>query len=53
METAKVYGKLYADLKKRGKMIPTNEIWIAALTIEYEGTLASFDKDFKVIPEIS
>ncbi len=52
METTKIYGRLYADLKKRGKMIPTNDIWIAALTIEYEGTLASYDKDFKVIPDI-
>ena len=52
METAKIYGRLYADLKRRGKMIPTNDIWIAALTIEYEGTLASYDKDFKVIPDI-
>ncbi|HVC35866.1 MAG TPA: type II toxin-antitoxin system VapC family toxin [Candidatus Dormibacteraeota bacterium] len=52
METAKIYGRLYAELKKSGKMIPTNDVWIAALTIEYEGTLASFDKDFTVIPDI-
>ena len=52
METANMYGQLYADLKKRGKMIPTNDIWIAALTIEYEGTLATYDTDFSVIPGI-
>jgi predicted nucleic acid-binding protein len=52
IETAKLYGQLYADLKKRGKMIPTNDIWIAALTIEYEGTLATYDKDFSVIKDI-
>lgn len=48
-ETTKIYGQLYADLKKRGKMIPTNDIWIAALTIEYDGTLATYDTDFSVI----
>ena len=52
METANIYGRLYADLKKRGKMIPTNDIWIAALTIEYEGTLATYDKDFSAIQGI-
>jgi predicted nucleic acid-binding protein len=52
IETAKIYGQLYADLKKRGKMIPTNDIWIAALTIEYEGTLATYDTDFSIIKDL-
>ena len=52
IETANIYGRLYADLKRRGKMIPTNDIWIAALTIEYEGTLATYDKDFFAIQGI-
>ncbi len=52
IETANIYGRLYADLKRRGKIIPTNDIWIAALTIEYEGTLATYDKDFTAIQDI-
>ena len=52
MQTAGIYGRLYAHLKKHGRMIPTNDIWIAALTIEYEGTLATFDTDFIDIPEL-
>jgi predicted nucleic acid-binding protein len=52
IETAREYGRLYAQLKKRGKIIPTNDIWIAALTIEYEGTLATYDSDFAAIPEL-
>jgi predicted nucleic acid-binding protein len=52
IETAKIYGQLYADLKRRGKMIPTNDIWIAALTIEYEGTLATYDTDFSIIKDL-
>ncbi len=50
LETTHVYARLYAALKRRGKMIPTNDIWIAALTIEYEGQLATYDKDFSEIP---
>ena len=52
METASLYGKLYSDLKKKGTMIPTNDIWIAALTIEYEGVLATFDTDFDSISNL-
>jgi tRNA(fMet)-specific endonuclease VapC len=51
-ETAEIYGRLYADLKKRGAIIPTNDIWIAALSLEYEGTLATFDADFAAIPDL-
>lgn len=46
-ETAEIYGKLHSELRSLGKMIPTNDLWIAALTIEYEATLATFDKHFK------
>ena len=53
MQTSLIYGRLYADLKRRGKLIPTNDIWVAALTIEYEGTLATFDNDFSVIPKLN
>lgn len=52
METANIYGKLYARLKKKGSIIPTNDIWIAALTLEYEGKLATFDTDFDSIREL-
>jgi len=52
IETANIYGRLYADLRRRGKMIPMNDIWIAALTIEYGGTLATYDKDFAAIQGI-
>jgi len=52
IETANIYGRLFADLKRLGKMIPTNDIWIAALTIEYEGTLATYDKDFSAVQGI-
>jgi tRNA(fMet)-specific endonuclease VapC len=52
METAQIYGRLYAELKKHGSMIPTNDIWIAALIIEYEGVLATYDTDFAAIAEV-
>ncbi|HEY1646208.1 MAG TPA: type II toxin-antitoxin system VapC family toxin [Candidatus Saccharimonadales bacterium] len=51
-ETSEIYGKLYSELRESGKMIPTNDLWIAALVIEYEGVLGSFDKHFKSIDRL-
>lgn len=52
IDTARIYGRLYASLKKQGSPIPTNDIWIAALTIEYEAVLATYDTDFQAITEL-
>ncbi|MEM7184769.1 MAG: PIN domain-containing protein [Spirochaetota bacterium] len=38
-----------AELKKKGKPIPENDIWIAALAIQYTATLVTKDKHFKNI----
>jgi tRNA(fMet)-specific endonuclease VapC len=45
-DTAIVYGKIKADLKKRGKLIPENDIWIAAIAIQHNFTLITNDKHF-------
>lgn len=47
--TAKIYGELIAALYKKGKPIPTNDVWIAALSIQHSITLATKDKHFKEI----
>ena len=52
IETADNYALIKAGLLNKGKPIPENDIWIAALTIEYEGTLATYDKDFSAIEGI-
>lgn len=47
--TAKIYGALIAALYKKGKPIPTNDVWIAALSIQHKITIATKDKHFKEI----
>ena len=47
--TAKHYGDIIVSLYKKGKPIPTNDVWIAALTIQYNFTVASKDNHFKEI----
>ena len=42
--TSRIYASLYASLKKAGTPIPTNDIWIAAVTIEYGGVLLTNDR---------
>jgi tRNA(fMet)-specific endonuclease VapC len=44
---ARRYGRLFADLRRAGTPIPTNDIWIAATTLDCGGHLLSFDGDFK------
>ena len=34
-ETDKIYGLIFADLYKLSKPIPTNDVWIAAIAIQY------------------
>ena len=47
--TAKHYGNIKAQLKRKGKPIPENDIWIAAIAFQYELTLVSRDFHFENI----
>lgn len=49
---ANKYAEIRLELKKKGKPIPENDIWIAALCIVYNIPLFSNDKHFKVINEL-
>ena len=48
-DTSKIYAKVKAKLKKAGKPIPDNDIWIAALALQHEFTLVTNDAHFKNI----
>jgi tRNA(fMet)-specific endonuclease VapC len=45
--TADRYGRIYADLRRRGTPIPTNDMWIAAHTMETGAELLSSDPHFQ------
>ena len=47
--TSKFYGEIKAQLKRNGTPIPENDIWIAAITKQYNLTLASRDQHFDKI----
>ena len=48
--TVRYYSKTYNLLKKNGTPIPTNDIWIAASTLEAGGVLFTHDRHFLKIP---
>jgi tRNA(fMet)-specific endonuclease VapC len=45
-DTLELYAKIWTDLARRGKPIPTNDIWIAALCVQHDLPLATNDSDF-------
>lgn len=50
--TSRKYGYIKNLLHKKGHPIPENDLWIAALAMEYELTLVSRDEHFKKINEL-
>jgi tRNA(fMet)-specific endonuclease VapC len=53
LETAKQYGIVKEFLRGKGRPIPENDIWIAALAIQHDLTLISRDSHFEGIDGLS
>jgi len=52
-ETTIVYGNIKSALRKKGKPIPENDIWIAAIAVQNDLPLVTRDNHFKEIDELS
>jgi tRNA(fMet)-specific endonuclease VapC len=52
-QTTYFYSDLFAYLRKKGKPIPTNDLWIAALVVQYQLVLFDRDSDFDNVPQIA
>lgn len=50
--TSKEYGSLKSELRSKGKPIPENDIWIAALARQFGKTLVSRDVHFEVVDRL-
>jgi tRNA(fMet)-specific endonuclease VapC len=50
VETATYYARIYNDLRRAGRPIPTNDIWIAALALQHDLTLDARDQHFNRVP---
>jgi predicted nucleic acid-binding protein len=50
--TTHEYAAVYADLRRRGRPIPTNDMWIAALALQHGLTLYARDIHFDSLPQL-
>jgi tRNA(fMet)-specific endonuclease VapC len=48
-ETARIYGGLKHALRTKGRPLPENDTWIAAIAVQHSMTLATRDKHFEQI----
>jgi tRNA(fMet)-specific endonuclease VapC len=51
-ETARVYGKIKVELTQKGKMIPDNDIWIAAVARQLDLIIVTKDQHFSVVEDL-
>src|SRR5580700_5992623 len=51
--TAGYYGRLSEELSRLGKLIPQNDIWIAAIALEHNLPLATRDQHFSFVPGLT
>ncbi|MCF6311562.1 MAG: type II toxin-antitoxin system VapC family toxin [Verrucomicrobiales bacterium] len=47
--TLTLYGKLFAELRRQGTPIPSNDLWIAALCTQHNLPLATSDDHFSYV----
>jgi predicted nucleic acid-binding protein len=50
LETAEHYAAIIKALKRKGRPIPTNDIWIAANALRHAVALHSLDRHFEDVP---
>lgn len=50
--TARHYGRIKDALRRRGKPLPENDIWIAALSIQHDIKLVTRDAHFTEVSEL-
>lgn len=48
-DTAEHYSQIYVNLKRAGKPIPSNDMWIAACAMEHGKPLATYDEHFRSV----
>lgn len=52
LETAYRYGEVKNKLRFKGRPLPENDIWIAAITLQYNLTLVTRDAHFQEVEDL-
>ena len=51
-QTTHHYARLHRQLRRDGRPIPTNDLWIAALAVQHDLVLCTADRHFRWIPQL-
>lgn len=49
-DTAEIFGRIKDGLRRVGKPIPINDVWIAAHAMEHGAEVITLDRHFSIIP---
>ena len=52
IETAKLYGDVYLQLRSQGRVLSQVDMMLAALARQMQLTLVTTDRDFEALPEV-
>lgn len=52
IKTSYIFGGIKNYLKRKGKPMPINDVWIAANSYEHQAELITYDRHFAQIPKI-
>jgi tRNA(fMet)-specific endonuclease VapC len=53
LQVAREYGHLKQNLKKRGRPLPENDIWIAAMATRHGTVLVTRDRHFQAVADLT
>jgi tRNA(fMet)-specific endonuclease VapC len=51
-QTTRSYASIFAQLRRQGTPIPTNDLWIAALAVQHDLPLLTSDRHFANLPQL-
>jgi tRNA(fMet)-specific endonuclease VapC len=51
--TTHQYARLFAQMRRQGTPVPTNDLWIAALVLQHDLLLYARDRHFDVVPQLA
>jgi tRNA(fMet)-specific endonuclease VapC len=52
LRTARIYGDLYMELRRRGRVLSQVDIMVAAMARQMKLTILTTDRDFDALPDI-
>jgi predicted nucleic acid-binding protein len=50
--TAEYYATVYQQLKRKGRPIPTNDIWLSATALQHSLAVFSYDNHFESVDDV-